>query len=181
MDENTIVLIMILGFGFVFILIPNLEFISVTVFLAGMTLGFYFGAIVGGTSMLIYSVLNPLGSGLIYFPLLVSQILAMGVIGFLGASVRIFLFNLSYRMLIPISGILGFLSALWYDGVTTLAYPISAGYNLDEALAYAVSGILFTLMHIFSNTLSNILSCKVGACKERRGKRLERIGIDPSK
>ena len=56
-------------------------------------------------------------------------------------------------MLIPISGILGFLSALWYDGVTTLAYPISAGYNLDEALAYAVSGILFTLMHIFSNTL----------------------------
>tara|TARA_X000001036_G_scaffold257667_1_gene239613 strand:+ start:269 stop:793 length:525 start_codon:yes stop_codon:yes gene_type:complete len=142
-----------IGLGFVFMLIPNLEFISVTVFLAGMTLGFYFGAIVGGTSMLIYSVLNPLGSGLIYFPLLVSQILAMGVIGFLGASVRIFLFNLSYRMLIPISGILGFLSALWYDGVTTLAYPISAGYNLDEALAYAVSGILFTLMHIFSNTL----------------------------
>ena len=142
-----------IGLGFVFMLIPNLEFISVIVFLSGMTLGFYFGAVVGGTSMLIYSALNPLGSGLIYFPLLVSQILAMSGIGVFGAFVRSFIYRLSYKAQIPISGIFGFLCALWYDGVTTLAYPISAGFSLEEALAYSVSGILFTLMHIFSNTL----------------------------
>ena len=41
-----------IGLGFVFMFIPNLEFISVTVFLSGLTLGGYIGAIVGGTSML---------------------------------------------------------------------------------------------------------------------------------
>ena len=63
-----------IGLGFVFMFIPNLEFISVTVFLSGLTLGGYIGAIVGGTSMLVYSGLNPLGSGLIHLPLFISQI-----------------------------------------------------------------------------------------------------------
>ena len=57
---------MAIGLGFMFMLVPNLEFISVTVFLAGLTLGISYGAMVGGTAMLIYSVMNPLGSGLIY-------------------------------------------------------------------------------------------------------------------
>ena len=33
-----------IGLGFVFMFIPNLEFISVTVFLSGLTLGGYIGA-----------------------------------------------------------------------------------------------------------------------------------------
>ena len=68
---------MAIGLGFMFMLVPNLEFISVTVFLAGLTLGISYGAMVGGTAMLIYSVMNPLGSGLIYLTLLIGQILAM--------------------------------------------------------------------------------------------------------
>ena len=73
-----------IGLGFVFMFIPNLEFISVTVFLSGLTLGGYIGAIVGGTSMLVYSGLNPLGSGLIHLPLFISQIVAMSIIGTMG-------------------------------------------------------------------------------------------------
>ena len=61
---------MAIGLGFMFMLVPNLEFISVTVFLAGMTLGLPYGILVGGTAMMIYSVMNPLGSGLIYITLL---------------------------------------------------------------------------------------------------------------
>ena len=78
-----------IGLGFVFMFIPNLEFISVTVFLSGLTLGGYVGAMVGGTSMLVYSGLNPLGSGLIHLPLFVSQILAMSTIGIIGGFGRI--------------------------------------------------------------------------------------------
>ena len=74
-----------IGLGFMFMLVPNVEFISVTVFLSGLTLGVLFGAMVGGTAMMIYSILNPLGSGLIYLPLLVGQIIAMAVIGTAGA------------------------------------------------------------------------------------------------
>ena len=39
---------MAIALGFVFMLIPNVEFISVTVFLSGLTLGLGFGAMVGG-------------------------------------------------------------------------------------------------------------------------------------
>lgn len=65
-----------IGLGFMFMLVPNVEFISITVFLSGLTLGFSWGAAVGASSMLIYSSFNPLGSGLIYFTLLIGQILA---------------------------------------------------------------------------------------------------------
>ena len=142
-----------IGLGFVFMFIPNLEFISVTVFLSGLTLGGYIGAILGGTSMLVYSGLNPLGSGLIHLPLLISQIFAMSTIGILGSLGRITLINLNRKALVPISGIFGFFCTLWYNGITTLSYPISAGFSFDEALAYSISGILFTLMHLISNTL----------------------------
>ena len=49
-----------IGLGFMFILVPNVEFISVTVFLSGLTLGVLFGTMVGGTAMMIYSIMNPL-------------------------------------------------------------------------------------------------------------------------
>ena len=59
-----------IGLGFMFMFVPNVEFISITVFLSGLTLGFSWGVAVGISSMLIYSSFNPLGSGLIYFTLL---------------------------------------------------------------------------------------------------------------
>ena len=142
-----------IALGFVFMLIPNVEFISVTVFLSGLTLGFGFGAMVGGTSMFIYSTLNPLGSGLIYMPLLLGQVIAMSFIGVFGAITRRLLLNLSAKILIPITGAIGCLSAIWYDGLTTISYPIAAGYSWEEALAYSISGLIFTLMHVLSNTL----------------------------
>ena len=142
-----------IALGFVFMLIPNVEFISVTVFIAGLTLGLGFGAMVGGTSMFIYSILNPLGSGLIYIPLLLGQVIAMALIGMFGALTRKALLKLSIKLIIPIAGAIGCLCAIWYDGLTTMAYPISAGYSWEETLAYSISGLIFTLMHVISNTL----------------------------
>ena len=82
---------MAIGLGFMFMLVPNLEFITVTVFLSGLTLGMGYGTLVGGTAMLIYSAMNPLGSGLIYITLLLGQILAMAGIGLLGSISKQFL------------------------------------------------------------------------------------------
>ena len=142
-----------IGLGFMFMLIPNVEFISVTVFLSGLTLGVLFGAMVGGTAMMIYSILNPLGSGLIFIPLLVGQIIAMAGIGTAGAVTGRIFKSMPLKISIPVAGISGFICALWYDGITTMAYPVSAGYNWDETLAYAVSGLIFTFMHTVSNTM----------------------------
>ena len=149
------------GLGFIFMLIPNLEFISITVFLSGITLGYPSGALVGGTSMLIYSTLNPLGSGLVFFPLLISQILAMAVIGFSGGIFKKLFFKMNNKILPIISCIVGCLCAVWYDGLTTMAYPLSAGYSLNEIMAYALAGLIFTAMHIVSNGLIFCISVPI--------------------
>ena len=144
---------MAIGLGFMFMLVPNLEFISVTAFLAGLTLGITYGALVGGTAIMIYSVLNPLGSGLIYFTLLIGQIIAMAGVGCFGALLSGIVKKSTSMTQVLIVGGIGFICALWYDGITTLAYPMSAGYNWDETVAYAISGLLFTFMHLVSNTI----------------------------
>ena len=142
-----------IALGYAFILIPNFEFISITVFLAGFTLGISWGALVGGTSIFIYSVFNPLGSGLIYFPLLIGQIVAMIGIGVLGGLNKKLIFHLSMKILVIFSGFLGFICSLWYNGIMTIVYPLSAGYSLEDMKAYFISGIIFTMFHTLSNTI----------------------------
>ena len=141
-----------IGLGFMFMLVPNVEFISVTIFLSGLTLGFSWGAAVGASSILIYSSLNPLGSGLVYFTLLLSQILAMAIMGILGAVANRNIKNLSPLFQGISAGLFGFIGTLIYGIATNLAYPLSAGYSLKETFAYGISGILFTTMHLVSNT-----------------------------
>lgn len=142
-----------IGLGFMFMLVPNIEFISITVFLSGLTLGFSWGIAVGASSMLIYSSFNPLGSGLVYFTLLMSQILSMSIIGILGALARKNLKDLSPRSQVIIASLFGLIGTLIYDISTNLAYPISAGYPLKETFTYAISGIFFTSIHLVSNTV----------------------------
>ena len=144
---------MAIGLGFMFMLVPNLEFISVTVFLSGLTLGIPYGVMVGGTTMLIYSTMNPLGSGLVYPTLLAGQIIAMALIGMIGSFSFSILRNAKSWLLIGVAGLAGFFCGLLYDVITTVTYPLSAGYSWEETLAYGISGILFTLMHLVSNSI----------------------------
>ena len=58
-----------IGMGFSLMLIPNIELITVVVFISGLYLGIRWGGLVGFTSMAIYSGMNPMGSGLIFPPL----------------------------------------------------------------------------------------------------------------
>ena len=141
-----------IGLGFMFMLVPNVEFISITVFLSGLTLGFSWGAAVGASSMLIYSSFNPLGSGLVYFTLLIGQILAMVVIGMFGAAANKIVKSLATVYQAILAGLFGFIGTLIYDIATNLAYPLSAGYSLKETFVYGISGLLFTAMHLVSNT-----------------------------
>tara|TARA_B100000214_G_scaffold372020_1_gene349450 strand:- start:418 stop:939 length:522 start_codon:yes stop_codon:yes gene_type:complete len=140
-----------IGLGFVFLFIPNVEFISVTVFLSGMTLGIIFGSIIGASSIAVYSILNPIGSGLAFIPLLIGQIIGMTVIGIIGGLNKKILMYVPSKLLVPLSGLLGGFCAIWYDGITTISYPISIGYGIKESLVYSIGGLFFTIMHILSN------------------------------
>ena len=141
------------GLGFIFLVVPNIEFISVTIFLSGLYLGAKYGALVGGVSIMIYSILNPMGSGLAFLPLLIGQITSMIIIGLFGSYLSFFLKKVKSKIRILTSGLAGFTSTFIYDFTTTISFPLSVGYNLNEIIIYGMSGLIFTGMHLISNTI----------------------------
>ena len=143
-----------IGLGFSLLMVPNVELISVVVFLSGLTLGVKWGILVGGTAELIFSVLNPFGSGLVFPPLLLSQIISMIIIGAAGGLLRPMFFKKDFSK-ISIAGlaITGFIITFIFDSLTTLSYPFSAGFDLPQTIGIYISGIGFTFLHQISNAI----------------------------
>jgi len=143
-----------IGLGFSLLMVPNVELISVIVFLAGLTLGIRWGILVGGTAELIFSVLNPFGSGLVFPPLLLSQVVSMIIIGVAGGLLRPLFFKKDFsKRSIAGLAITGFLLTFVFDSLTTLSYPISVGFDLPQTIGIYISGIGFTFLHQISNAI----------------------------
>ena len=138
--------------GYALMLIPNVELITVVVFLSGLTLGIKWGMFVGGLSEFIFSVMNPLGSGLIFPPLIAAQISSMIFVGFTGGILRPFLFIKNITNIhIFAFGFSGFILTFIFDSLTTLSYPIAAGFDWPQTIGIYLSGIGFTILHQISN------------------------------
>ena len=148
-----------IGMGFSLILIPNIELITVVVFLSGLYIGIWWGGLVGMTSMAIYSGMNPMGSGLSFPPLFAMQIIGMSLTGIIGGLVRPFFFVKQFNVfLISSLAILGFTVTLIYDMLTLIAYPIAAGLGFSGMLAALIKGLGFTLLHEISNAIVFVVS-----------------------
>ncbi len=148
-----------IGMGFSLMLIPNIELITVVVFLSGLYLGIRWGGVVGMTSMAIYSGMNPMGSGLSFPPLFAMQIIGMSLTGIIGGLVRPFFFVKQFNVfLISSLAILGFTVTLIYDMLTLIAYPIAAGLGFSGMLAALIKGLGFTLLHEISNAIVFVIS-----------------------
>ena len=148
-----------IGMGFSLILIPNIELITVVVFLSGLYIGIWWGGLVGMTSMAIYSGMNPMGSGLSFPPLFAMQIIGMSLTGIIGGLVRPFFFVKQFNVfLISSLAILGFTVTLIYDMLTLIAYPIAAGLGFSGILAALIKGLGFTLLHEISNAIVFVIS-----------------------
>lgn len=143
-----------IGLGFSLIMVPNIELITVIIFLAGLTLGIGWGVLVGGTAELIFSVLNPFGSGLVFPPLLLAQVLSMMIVGLAGGLMRPLFFKREFSAK-NIAGlaITGFILTFIFDSLTTLSYPISVGFDLPQTVGIYISGIGFTILHQVSNAI----------------------------
>jgi len=92
-----------IGLGYAFLFVPNIEFMTVIIFISGLSLGVKTGMLVGGTSMFIFSAMNPIGSGLVFPPLLIGQVFSMILIGMIGGLLyRFFLSNnhLRFRVIL---------------------------------------------------------------------------------
>ena len=143
-----------IGMGFSLMLVPNIELITVIVFMSGLMLGCKWGALVGGTAIFIYSGLNPMGSGLSFPPLFFMQILGMAITGFTGGLFSRFFLEKETNIFSLITlGLLGFICTFIYDFLTMISYPLSAGLGISGMIAALVKGIGFTLLHEISNAI----------------------------
>ncbi len=146
-----IALVVILGF--LLAEVPNIELMTVSVFLSGVILGSRSGAIVGALSILLYSLFNPYGPPLP--PLVLAQVLGFALVGCVGGMLR--------RPLAAgggapylFSALAGLLLTLVYDSLTTVATAVIAlgADRLVEGVAgFFVAGALFIIVHTLSNTI----------------------------
>ena len=148
-----------IGMGFSLMMVPNVELITVIVFLSGLTLRWKWGALVGSTAIFIYSGMNPMGSGLSFPPLFIMQIFAMALIGSLGGWLRhiFFVKEMNAFNLVGLA-LVGFFSTLMYDIFTLIAYPLAAGLGLPGIMAALVKGLGFTLLHEISNAIVFVIA-----------------------
>ncbi len=140
--------------GFIFSSIPNLELMTATIFLGGYILGRVCGLVIGFFSALLWSSLNPWGSGLAYPPILAAQIIGFAVAGFSGGVIRLIVnpSKLGFKSLV-ILGLSGFILTAFYDIVTNLGSIFFSGFDLKMMRNILVAGIPLSFFHIAVNTL----------------------------
>ena len=137
--------------GYLLIAIPNVELITATCFAAGFCLGALGGVIVGAMAEFLFAGFHPMGSsiGLV----LIAQMLGMAFVGFAGGWISKFLPDpgkFSGRRILFLAGAL---LTFFFDFLTNLAFPVQAGFPFSQTLAVLATGIVFSLLHIGSNSL----------------------------
>ena len=143
---------MAIAMGYSLMMVPNIELITVTIFLSGVTLNLKWGAMVGLVAMAIYSGLIPLGSGLSFPPLFFAQIIGMSLCGIIGGILKPIFFVKKFSFLkLFLLGLAGFLVTFIYDVLTLVSYPLFSGLGFPGIIASLIKGLGFTLLHEISN------------------------------
>lgn len=135
--------------GFALMQVPNVEIISMTVFLSGSMLGSGAGAITGALTAFLFSTLNPYGQA--PPPLLAAQIFSMAICGIAGGLLRIGHAQWAKSRLIL--GACGFLLTCLYDLLTTVSFTLVVELDWNAFLAALAFGVWFYVVHMISNTL----------------------------
>ncbi len=140
--------------GYLFLLIPNFEFITAAIFISGFLLGPHYGLLIGAIAELIFSLFNPFGAPSL--PLLSAQIVAMACTGMIGGWIaRLGWLKLPFVLQMFLFALVGFLSTLLFDVLTTLSFAvIMAAGDMRKIWLTLISGMGFYLVHLLVNTVS---------------------------
>ncbi len=132
--------------GYALAAVPNIELMTVNVFISGFLLGRRTGSLVGIAAMTFYSLFNPMGASLP--PLMLAQIVSFGSIGFAGGLLAPAIGGMGSRMAsLLVAGAVGFIITLIYDLLTSIAsYYVVAGIN-SGLWPFVAGGILFMAAH----------------------------------
>lgn len=139
--------------GFLLAEVPNVELMTVSVFLSGVILGWRSGATIGLLSIVCYSLFNPYGPPLP--PLLIVQALGFALVGWAGGMLRTSIAERG-RASYLFSALAGLLLTLVYDFLTTFATAVvvlGAGGVVHGLKGFFVAGALFIVVHTLSNTI----------------------------
>lgn len=157
---------LILGIGYALAFIPNVELVTSMVFLSGVLMGTRRGLLIGCVGEFLFSLLNPVGSGILFPPMLIAQVLSMGLIGSIGGRFHNFVINWPSNLVnYLIIGSLGILLTIIYDIMVSIAFPIAAGFNVKAIAITLVTGVAFSAIYIFTNALVFIFVIPVTAQK----------------
>jgi hypothetical protein len=131
---------------------PNSEVQTLGIFGAGVLLGMRDGALAGGLTMLVYSLLNPYGPAhpLVTAAQVLGQVpagIAGGIFAALGLQGR----SVAVRGVV-LAGV-GLVLTIWFDLVTNVA----TGLVLGQMRVVLLQGIPFAIWHTGSNVLLFVL------------------------
>ena len=136
--------------GYMLVFIPNIELISASIFASGWLFGPSVGITVGALSFAIFSLFNPLGASLP--PLMIAQVLGGMLLGLAGGLFKPILSGIPIIARGIVLGIGGGLLTMLYDVITNIGGFIA--FTTEKTfIAYLAAGIVFSFLHIFSNTL----------------------------
>lgn len=140
--------------GFLLAPIPNVELITLLIFLGGYLFGMIYGVLIGGTAIFIFSALNPWGSGLAFPPLIIAQIISYSITGFCGGVMSRLLPKPTRRIeVISIFGLSGGLLTLLFHVLVILFTSELSGFSPEQLGVLLTGGILFALLNIGTNAL----------------------------
>jgi hypothetical protein len=145
---TAILIALAVAVGMVVSPVPNVEGVSAVSFFSGYLTGWRSGAAIGGTAMLLRSLLNPLGPAppQVLAAQLVGMVL-MGAGGSLLGRVR------GTKTGAGLAGMgLGAALTLAYDVITNYGVAVSIGRWRDP-LAVMVAGVPFAVVHIAANAM----------------------------
>jgi hypothetical protein len=134
--------------GYLLAGVPNVEGISAVSFFAGYHLGIWGGAVVGGLTIGVFSLLNPLGPPVPQ--VLLAQIIGMGLIGAAGHVWGISALKTRFAGFFAV--VMGLLLTLVYGVLTDYGFAVSIGRWRDPIPVIA-AGLPFSVVHVVSNGL----------------------------
>ncbi len=127
--------------------VVNVKFMDLIVFASGYLFGAGFGVAVGTLTWLVYGTLNPYGFML---PILVATILGESIYGVAGGLASRVMRVGEGRGADIRFGVVGFLLTVVYDLFTNIVSALVIGLPISVGL---VTGLPFTAIHTFSNTI----------------------------
>ena len=150
--------------GYMLIFLPNIELITLMIFLSGFIIGKKEGILVGAFSSFIFCFFNPMGSS--SFLLLTVQLIYYSFVGLIGGLTKDLLQNRKffnpredlyvYPVLI-IFGIIAVLMTSIYSLFAEIAGYFSFAGSAVPFISYIMLGIPFTIIHIIGNLLGFVI------------------------